>query len=103
VEAHTEEERARSVNLDGGRMGGMDLDGGGGWRGTDVEAVVAASRQTRRRSDRRGTGVKAVGAVSRRTRRRSGRRGGSQRGIKADAEEEWAPMSVWRGNDCSQG
>jgi hypothetical protein len=83
VEAHVEEERARSVNLDGGRMGGMDLDGGGGWRGADVEAVGVASRQTRRRSDQRGTGVKAVGTASRHTWRRSGRRGGSVEAVSA--------------------
>jgi hypothetical protein len=52
VEAHTEKERACSVNLDGGcvggvdlddgRMGGVDLDGGGG----------AALRCMQRRSGR---------------------------------------------------
>jgi hypothetical protein len=59
-----EEEQACGVNLDGGRAGGMDLDGGGGatsrrmrrrtgWQGANIEAVGTASRQTRRRSDRR--------------------------------------------------
>jgi hypothetical protein len=52
VEAQTEEERAHGMNLDGGRVGGMDLDGGGGQRGTDVEVVGMASRRTRRRSGR---------------------------------------------------
>jgi hypothetical protein len=67
VEAHTKEERTRSVNLDGGSMGGMDLDCGGGtvsrhtWRsgqrGTHVEAIGTASRCMRRKNGRRGTDV----------------------------------------------
>jgi hypothetical protein len=63
VEAHAEEERARGVNLDGGRTGGVDLDGGGG----------TTSRHARRRSSRRGANVEAIGVTSRRTQRRSGR------------------------------
>jgi hypothetical protein len=57
VEAHTEEERARDVNLNGGCVGGVDLDGGRAVeahaeeeRGADVEAVSAASRRMWRRS-----------------------------------------------------
>jgi hypothetical protein len=76
VEAHAEEERARGLNLNGGHVGGVDLDGrrvveahyvnlddkcaggvdlNGGRtveahteeeRGTDVEAVAVALRQT---------------------------------------------------------
>jgi hypothetical protein len=61
--------RGRGVNLDGGSAGGVDLDSGGS----------AAIRRMRRRSGRLGTGVEAVDA--------------------ANAEEEWAPMGVWRGND----
>jgi hypothetical protein len=49
VEAHVEEEWACGVDLDGGRAGSVDLDGGGGQHGTGVEAVDGASRRTRRR------------------------------------------------------
>jgi hypothetical protein len=48
VEAHAEEERACSVDLDGEHAGGVDLDSGG----IGVEAVDAASSQTRRKSGR---------------------------------------------------
>jgi hypothetical protein len=73
VEAHVEEEWACGVDLDGGRAGSVDLDGGGGQHGTGVEAVDGASRRTRRRRGQWGAGVEAVGMALRRTRRRSGR------------------------------
>jgi hypothetical protein len=38
VEAHTEEERAHGVNLDGGHVDGVDLDGGGDQRGVEADA-----------------------------------------------------------------
>jgi hypothetical protein len=47
VEAHMKEERARGVNLDGGRVGGMGLDGGGDQCGAGVEAVDMAQRSSR--------------------------------------------------------
>jgi hypothetical protein len=31
------------------------------------------------------------------------RRGGGQCGIEANAEEEWTPTGVWRGNDSRHG
>jgi hypothetical protein len=56
---HTRRSEARDVNLDDGRVGGVDLDSGRvaevhaeEERGTDVEAVGAASSRTRRRSER---------------------------------------------------
>jgi hypothetical protein len=52
VEAHSEEERVRGVNLDGRPVGGVDLNGGDAVeahteeeRGADVEVVGAASRR----------------------------------------------------------
>jgi hypothetical protein len=42
VETHTEEERARGMNLDGRRMCGMDLNDGG-----TVEAHAEEERGTR--------------------------------------------------------
>jgi hypothetical protein len=46
VEAHAEEEQARGVNLDGGRTGDVDFDGGGSRCGIEVDAEE--ERSTRR-------------------------------------------------------
>jgi hypothetical protein len=58
------------VNLDGGRTGGVDLDGG---HAMEVHA-----------EEERGTGVEVVGVASRQMRRRSGHRrvcGGEMTGL----------------------
>jgi hypothetical protein len=89
VEAHAEEERARSVNLDGGHAGGgVDLNGGRTVEAhAEEEEEQGARREPRRRARRwhgprprargakeeRGTSVEAVGAALRRTWRRSRR------------------------------
>jgi hypothetical protein len=45
-------QHAGGVDLDDSRVGGVDLDGGGSGRGTDMEAVSTTLRCTRRRSGR---------------------------------------------------
>jgi hypothetical protein len=45
-------QHAGGVDLDDSRVGGVDLNGGGSGRGTDMEAASTALRCTRRRSGR---------------------------------------------------
>jgi hypothetical protein len=59
VEVHAEEEQVRGMDLDTEHAGGVDLDIGGGWHGTSMEAVDVV----RRRSDQQGTSVEAVSVV----------------------------------------
>jgi hypothetical protein len=126
VEAHGEEE-ARGVNLNSGRAGGVDLDGGGGWRGggqcgveVDAEEWLARHRRGGGRCGievhvkeewsvrqqhgggqrgRRGGG--AVGEAPAWRRSVRCQHGGGRCGVKADTEEERerAPVGVWWGNE----
>jgi hypothetical protein len=70
------------MNLDGRRASGVDLNNG---RTVEVHA-----------EEERSAGVEAVGAASRQTRRRSTRRcRGGRRNVEADVEEERVPVGVW--------
>jgi hypothetical protein len=71
----------RGMNLDSRSVGGVDLN-----NERTVEVHVEEERSAR---------VEAVGAASRQTRRRSMRRcRGGRRNIEADVEEERAPVGV---------